>query len=104
MRKRARRTDIPDIWDSKGWRKGVAVLCAAYCLVAWVWPVAVLVVFRELPYLHERRFLDRLVLSAAGTGALVVAMVVSFPRRFLIYRENTPWKTAVNVLQVVLGL
>jgi hypothetical protein len=104
MRKRARRADIPEIWDSKGWRKGVAILCVAYCLVAWVLPVAVLVVFRELPYLHERRFLERLVTSAAGTGVLVVAMAISFPRRFLIYRESTWWKTAESVLLAVSGL
>lgn len=92
------------IWDSQGWRRAVAVLGAAYCLVAWVLPVVVMLVFRELPYLHERGFLDRLAISAAGTVALVAAMVISFPGRTRIYRGARLRDTAGNLLWVGLGL
>lgn len=92
------------IWDSKGWRRTVAVLGAAYCLVAWVLPVVVMLVFRELPYLQERGFPDRLALSAAGTVALVAAMVTSFPGRTRIYRGARLRDTAGNLLWVGLGL
>jgi hypothetical protein len=92
------------IWDSKGWRRAVAVLGAAYCLVAWVLPVVVMLVFRELPYLQERGFLDRLAFSAAGTVALVAAMVTSFPGRTRIYRGARLRDTVSNLLWVGLGL
>jgi hypothetical protein len=92
------------IWDSQGWRRAVAVLGAAYCLVAWVLPVLVMLVFRELPYLQERGFLDRLAISAAGTVVLVAAMVISFPGRTRIYRGARLRDTAGNLLWVGLGL
>jgi hypothetical protein len=92
------------IWDSQGWRRAVAMLGAAYCLVAWVLPVLVMLVFRELPYLQERGFLDRLAISAAGTVVLVAAMVISFPGRTRIYRGARLRDTAGNLLWVGLGL
>lgn len=95
---------VPEIWEGGGWRKAVAVLGAAYCLVAWALPVVVMLVFRELPYLQERGFLDRLVFSTLGTAALVAAMVVSFPGRTRIYRGVRLRDTASNLLWVGLGL
>jgi hypothetical protein len=92
------------IWDSQGWRRAVAMLGAAYCLVAWVLPVLVMLVFRELPYLQERGFLGRLAISAAGTVVLVAAMVISFPGRTRIYRGARLRDTAGNLLWVGLGL
>lgn len=95
---------VPEIWDSNGWRKAVAVLGAAYCLVAWVLPVLVTLLFRELPYLQEHGFPERLAFSALGTAALVGAMAVSFPGRARIYRGASPRETATNLLWAGLGL
>lgn len=96
--------DLPGIWRRKGWRRVVAILGAAYCLVAWAFPVVVMLVVRELPYLQERGFPERLALSAIGSAALVAAMVASFPERLRIYRGSTPWDTAKNGLLALSGL
>jgi hypothetical protein len=95
---------VPEIWEAGGWRRVVATGGAAYCLLAWGLPVAILVIFRDLPYLEERPFAERLAFSAAGTAALVAAMLIAFPRRVLIYRGETRRETATNVFWVVLGL
>lgn len=95
---------VPQIWEAGGWRRVVAIGSAAYCLVAWVLPVVILVIFRELPYLEERPFVERLAFSAAGTAALVVAMVIAFPRRALVYRGKTLRETVTNAFWAVLGL
>ena len=63
MPARKRRSAPPEIWSRGGWRRLVAILGAAYCLVAWVLPVVVMLVFRELPYLQERAWPERLALS-----------------------------------------
>lgn len=96
--------DPPGIWGRKGWRRGVAILGAAYCLVAWAFPVVVMLAFRELPYLQERGFLERLAMSAIGSAALVAAMVASFPERLRIYRGSTPWETVSHGLLALSGL
>ena len=95
---------VPQIWEAGGWRRVVAIGGAAYCLVAWVLPVVILVIFRELPYLDERPFVERLGFSAAGTAALVAAMVIAFPRRTLVYRGKTLRETVTNAFWAVLGL
>lgn len=95
---------VPEIWEAGGWRRAVAIGGAAYCLVAWVLPVLILVIFRELPYLVERPFVERLVLSAAGTAVLVAAMIVAFPRRALVYRGKTLRETVTNAFWALLGL
>jgi hypothetical protein len=95
---------IPQIWEAGGWRRVVAIGGAAYCLVAWGLPVVILVIFGGLPYLEERPFVERLAFSAAGTAALVAAMLIAFPRRVLIYRGETRRETATNAFWVVLGL
>jgi hypothetical protein len=95
---------IPEIWEAGGWRRVVAIGGAAYCLVAWVLPVVILMTFHELPYLEERSFVERLAFSAAGTAALVAAMLIAFPRRALIYRGKTLQDTVTNAVWVVLGL
>jgi hypothetical protein len=105
-RARARPTKrrVPGIWQAGGWRRAVAIGGAAYCLVAWVLPVVIVAIFRELPYLEQRPFLERLAFSAAGTTVLVAAMVAAFPRRTLIYKGRTVRETAANGLLAFLGL
>lgn len=95
---------VPEIWEAGGWRRVVAIAGAAYCLVAWVLPILLLVIFRGLPYLEERTFVERLAFSAAGTAVLVAAMGIAFPRRALVYRGKTLRETAANVSLAFLGL
>lgn len=95
---------VPEIWEAGGWRRAVAIGGAAYCVVAWVLPVLIMVIFRELPYLEERSFLERLAFSAAGTAVLVASMVIAFPRRALIYKGKTLRETVTNGFWAFLGL
>jgi len=95
---------VPEIWEAGGWRRVVAIGGAAYCLVAWVLPILILVIFRELPYLEERPFVERLAFSAAGTAVLVAAMGIAFPRRVLVYRGKALRETITNVFMAFLGL
>ena len=101
--KKAKRR-IPEIWEAGGWRRAVAIGGAAYCLVAWVLPILLLVIVRELPYLEERSFVERLAFSAAGTAVLVAAMGIAFPRRVLVYRGKTLRETVTNLFMAFLGL
>jgi hypothetical protein len=95
---------VPEIWEAGGWRRAVAIGGVAYCLVAWVQPVLIMMIFRELPYLEERSFAERLAFSAAGTAVLVASMVIAFPRRVLIYRGKTRRETVTNAFLALLGL
>lgn len=104
MAARKRRSAPPEIWSRGGWRRLVAILGAAYCLAAWVLPVVVMMIFRELPYLQERAWPERLALSALGTGVLVAAMVASFPERLRIYRGRTIGETAFAGFLALAGL
>lgn len=99
-----RRGAPPEIWSRKGWRRGVAIAGAAYCLVAWVFPVVVMLVFRELPYLQERGLPERLAFSATGTAVLVAAMVLAFPERLRIYRGRTLGETVMYGFLALSGL
>jgi len=99
-----RRPAPPEIWSRQGWRRGVAILGAAYCLAAWAFPVVVMLAVRELPYLHERGFPERLALSAIATAVLVVAMIASFPGRLRIYRGSSPGETVSYGLLALSGL
>ena len=82
----------------------MAIAGAAYCLVAWVFPVVVMLVFRELPYLQERGLAERLAFSAVGTAVLVVAMVLAFPERLRIYRGSTVGETVMYGFLALSGL
>lgn len=101
---RQRSAAAPEIWSRTGWRRGVAILGAAYCLVAWVYPVVLMMAVRELPYLQERGFLERLALSAIGSAVLVVAMIASFPERLRIYRGSSLGETVGYGLVVLSGM
>lgn len=93
-----------EIWQARGWRKGVAVVGAAYCVVAWVLPIVVHSIFRGLPLLQEHAFTERLAISAMGTGVLVASMLVAFPGRVRIYRRGTPWETTTAAAWALVGL
>jgi hypothetical protein len=95
---------VPGIWQAGGWRRAVAIGGAAYCLVAWVLPVVLLVIFRELPYLEERPFADRLAFSAGGSAVLVAAMIAAFPGRARVYQGRTLRETITNGFWALTGL
>jgi hypothetical protein len=96
--------DSPRIWSKEGLRRGLRSLMLAYCILVWVLPIVVMLIFGDLPYLQQRDFLHCLSLSAGGTLALVAVMVVSSPNGLVeTLRRGTAYQTAKAWILTFLG-
>ena len=90
------------------WKLLVASACVAYLLVAGVLPVLMLPFVNVLPFVHERGFVDRLLLSSLGTVTVLVTLFALDPRRWTggvasLAPPGPWWRTATHWLGVVGG-
>lgn len=58
------------------WKQAVAVACLLYALLAWVVPTFMLPFVNILPFVQEKKFLERLPFSVLGSAAVAATLTV----------------------------
>lgn len=90
------------------WKLLVAGACVAYLLVAGILPVLMLPFVNVLPFVHERGFVDRLLLSSIGTVTVLVTLLALDRRRWMggvasLAPQGAWWRTVQHWFGVVGG-
>jgi hypothetical protein len=63
------------------WKQAVALGCILYVLIGWILPIFMLPLVNILPFIHERDFLERLIVSSAGTFVVLAVLVAMDPQK-----------------------
>jgi hypothetical protein len=87
------------------WKQAVALMCAAYFLLVWCLPVFMLPFVNLLPFVHERNFWERLLVSSMGSVFVMTLLVTLGPSRGLrAFRSQDASESRWRAVQHWLGL
>lgn len=65
------------------WKPAIALACAAYMILVWVLPIFMLPFVNVLPFVHERGYWERLLVSGLGSVLVIATLASLAPRRAL---------------------